>query len=123
MDYKKIFETIDELYEPYLDIWEDACNIESPSKYKEGVDAVGKYFSSIAEKKGWKIDTFYNDVSGNVVTITLNSSSDKKPLVISGHMDTVPGNTEQFLFDVAHSCDYFSLSPILKEFLNDNTKI
>ena len=89
MDYKKIFETIDELYEPYLDIWEDACNIESPSKYKEGVDAVGKYFSSIAEKKGWKIDTFYNDVSGNVVTITLNPDSDKKPLIISGHMDTV----------------------------------
>ena len=89
MEYKKIFETIDELYESYLDVWEDACNIESPSKYKEGVDAVGKYLSAIAEKKGWKVDTFYNDVSGNVVTITLNSNSDKKPLIISGHMDTV----------------------------------
>ena len=37
--------------------------------------------------------------------------------------DRYDGNTEQFLFDVAQSCDYFSLSPILKEFLNDNTKI
>ena len=89
MNYKNIFETIDELYESYLDVWEDACNIESPSKYKEGVDAVGRYFSALAEKKGWKVDTFYNDFSGNVVTITLNSDSNEKPLIVSGHMDTV----------------------------------
>lgn len=28
------------------------------------------------------------------------------------------GNTEQFLSDVAHNCDYFSMSPILRDFID-----
>ena len=27
------------------------------------------------------------------------------------------GNVKQFLFEVAHSCDYFSIAPILREFI------
>ena len=27
------------------------------------------------------------------------------------------GDTEQFLFEVAHSCDYFSMAPVLREFI------
>ena len=30
------------------------------------------------------------------------------------------GDTEQFLFEVAHSCDYFSLSKPLREFIDQN---
>ena len=89
MNYKKIFETVDSLYESYLDVWEDACNIESPSKYKAGVDAVGNYFSALAKKKGWEVECFEQEVSGNVIKITMNPTADKKPLVVSGHMDTV----------------------------------
>lgn len=32
--------------------------------------------------------------------------------------DHYEGNTEQFLSDVAHNCDYFSMSPILREFID-----
>ena len=32
------------------------------------------------------------------------------------------GDTEQFLSDVAHSCDYFSLAPILRQFFDENSK-
>ena len=44
MNVLSIFEKIDSLNGKYIDVWEDVCNIESPSNYKEGVDAVGNYF-------------------------------------------------------------------------------
>ena len=44
---KKIFEQIEKLNDKYVDVWEDILNIESPSDYKEGVDAVGEYLKKI----------------------------------------------------------------------------
>ena len=32
------------------------------------------------------------------------------------------GNTEQFLLEVAHSCDYFSMAPVLRQFIADKQK-
>lgn len=32
------------------------------------------------------------------------------------------GNTEQFLFEVAHNCDYFSMAPVLKDFITSKSK-
>ena len=89
MNCEKLFETIDSLYDSYLDVWEEACNIESPSRYKAGVDAVGDYFAAFAKQKGWKVEFSMQEVSGNVVAITMNPDADKAPLVLSGHMDTV----------------------------------
>ena len=86
---KKIFDKIDELYEHYLNVWEDVCNIESPTDYKVGVDAVGKYISDIAEKRGWEVEVFKQSVSGDVVCITLNPTSPLAPITLSGHTDTV----------------------------------
>ena len=86
---EKLFATIDGLYESYLDIWEDVCNIESPTQEKARVDAVGKYFSNIAEKKGWEVEIFESVVSGNVVCITMNPDVDAAPITFSAHMDTV----------------------------------
>ncbi len=36
MPHTKIFETVDNLTPAYIDIWQDVCNIESPTDYKEG---------------------------------------------------------------------------------------
>ena len=36
--------------------------------------------------------------------------------------ESYDGDTEQFLSDVAHSCDYFSLAPILRQFFDENSK-
>ena len=30
---ERLFETIDALYEEYLDVWEAVCNIESPTRH------------------------------------------------------------------------------------------
>ena len=86
---KKIFEKIEELRETYFKIWEEVCNIESPTNYKEGVDRVGDYFVEMAKKRGWKVECSKQKVSGDVVCITMNSDLDLKPVSLSGHIDTV----------------------------------
>lgn len=86
---KMLFDKIDELYEKYLDIWEDVCNIESPTDYKEGVDKVAEYFIRMANKKKWNVEVFEHDVAGNVVCITMNPESKEMPITFSGHLDTV----------------------------------
>ena len=47
-----LFREIDQMEEEFLQMWEDVCNIESPTDYKVGVDAVGEYFVSTAQKFG-----------------------------------------------------------------------
>ena len=89
MKCTEMFNTVDNLNESYIKIWEDVCNIESPTKYKEGVDACGEYFAEIARQKGWKVEYFRQPVAGDVVDITLNPDSDEKPIIFSGHLDTV----------------------------------
>ena len=86
---QKIFDTIDSLYDDYVRIWEEICNIESPTAYKAGVDAVGKYCADFAEARGWQVEYFRHDVSGDVVCITMNPEAKGQPISLSAHMDTV----------------------------------
>ena len=46
---KTVFAQINRLNDAYLDVWEDICNIESPSSDKSGVDRVGAYCRKIAD--------------------------------------------------------------------------
>ena len=48
---KHIFDEIERLNSTYIDIWEDVCNIESPSNDKASVDRVGAYFCKLAKKR------------------------------------------------------------------------
>ena len=89
MNKEQRFALIDSMAEEYIQVWEDLCNLESPSACKEGVDAVGNYCIRIAEKRGWQVEVCRQEVSGNAVCITLNPGVSAAPLAISGHMDTV----------------------------------
>ena len=89
MSHTSVFAAIDALADVYVDFWEDACNIESPTLYKEGVDAVGAYFMKKAKERGWKIEVFEQSVSGNAICITMNPEAQGAPIALSGHMDTV----------------------------------
>ena len=89
MKHLDAFKRIEQLTEAYFDIWERVCDIESPTNHKEGVDSVGRFFIEIAKERGWKVEICPQNVSGDVVCITMNSEVDKKPLCISGHIDTV----------------------------------
>ena len=89
MECEKLFAEIDKLYDKYIKVWSDVCNIESPTGYKKGVDAVGKYFSEMAQSLGFEVEIFPQNKSGDIVTIKMNDKSPEKPIIFSGHTDTV----------------------------------
>ena len=89
MDISKVFNEIDKLKDKYINILVDICNIESKSDDKEGVDKVGDYLWSFAEKMGYAIKKKEFAKAGNVYSFTLNPDSEKSPVSLSAHMDTV----------------------------------
>lgn len=89
MNCSRIFDVIDKLNGRYVDVWEDICNLESPSADKERVDAAGAYFVALSEKRGWKFERIPFERFGDVVVITMNPDSKKAPVALSGHIDTV----------------------------------
>lgn len=89
MKCKSLLAQIDALNEEYLQVWEDLASIESPTSFKEGVDAACAYVIEWAKKKGFTVETFPQPVSGDPVCITMNPDSKECPVVLSGHMDTV----------------------------------
>ena len=89
MDTKRLFEIIETKKDEYLEFLKEIVEIESPTTYKEGVDAVGAYFIEKAKKYGWKTEIFEQKTAGNVVVITMNPESEEKPICLSGHIDTV----------------------------------
>ena len=89
MDASLVFSSIDRLNEQYVNVWEDVCNIESPSGFKAGVDAVSDYFIALSKKLNWNIERFPHEKFGDVVCVTMNPNAEKAPVALSGHMDTV----------------------------------
>ena len=85
----KLFKTIESLEKDFIKVWEDVCNIESPTRHKEGVDAVGAYFAKMAKDRGYKVEVQPFKLSGDVVVITANADSKERPISFSGHLDTV----------------------------------
>ncbi len=89
MDVYKLLETVESLKDKYVSFLKEVVEIEDPTDYKEGVDKVGEYFINKAKELGFKTEVFRQDVSGNVVVITMNSSLGTAPFCLSAHMDTV----------------------------------
>ena len=85
----EMFAKAETLKEAYYQVWEDVCNIESPTNYKEGVDKVSAYFADVAAKRGWKVEWLKLDTAGDVVCITMNPEAKSEPVTLSGHIDTV----------------------------------
>lgn len=98
---KDINEKIEELYPDFIDIWKDVVEIESPTAYKQGVDEVGKYFIDYAYRNLWNIDVLHCEKAGDAVCISMNDDVEGRPLVLSGHMDTVHplGSMETYIKD------------------------
>lgn len=89
MNYQPIFAQIEALSPKYLTVWQECCEIESPSTDKAAVDRCGDYFIDFAKAHGWQVDVLPQPVSGNAICITMNPEVNEKPLALSGHIDTV----------------------------------
>ena len=68
---KNVFSQIDKLRDEYIAVWEDVCNLESPSGDKEAVDRVGQYFQKLAQKHRWQIEVMeQEDITlGSIVDV------------------------------------------------------
>ena len=89
VDTARIYSVIEDLNETYCDLWEAVCNMESPTEYKQGVDAVGEAFLQIARQNQWSVEVLELEQAGNPICITMNPESPERPVVLSGHIDTV----------------------------------
>ena len=89
MNFLSAEKIISKLNNNYVKIWEDICNIESPTNNKQGVDRVGNYFVNLANEKGFAVEKLEQKVSGDVVRIILNPDSKGKMITLSAHIDTV----------------------------------
>lgn len=89
MDKALILKEIEKLYDEYVKVFEDVCNIESPTDYKPGVDAVGDYFASKARSLGFAVEYYRHEKAGNALCITMNPKATGETISLSGHMDTV----------------------------------
>lgn len=87
--YERLFAAIDARNDEFLRVWEDCCNLESPSEDKAAVDAVGRYFLALGDAFGWKHEICPMERAGDVVCLTMNPDAKGKPVVVSGHVDTV----------------------------------
>ena len=86
---EKLFKRIDDMEQEYVKILEEFCLIESPTDYKEGVDAASNYIIKKAEAFGWMIERQKQEVAGDCICITMNPNVEKAPVCLSGHVDTV----------------------------------
>lgn len=89
MDKEQLFDAVEKLEADAIKAWIDVCNIESPTDFKEGVDACGRYFIDKAERYGWDVEVHREEISGDAVCITMNKDAKGAPVAISGHIDTV----------------------------------
>lgn len=89
MSFDKLSSIIDIINNRYISFWGKVSNIESPTSHKEGIDAVGAEFIKRANELGLLVEVMEHEVSGNAICITLNPDSPARPVVFSGHIDTV----------------------------------
>ena len=88
-DCQKVFKRIDDMEQEYIKILEEFCLIESPTDYKEGVDAASDYIVKKAEAFGWKVERQKQEIAGDCLCITMNPDAKEAPVCLSGHVDTV----------------------------------
>ncbi|PBF69772.1 peptidase M20 [Clostridioides difficile] len=85
----EISKFVDENREEIVSLWKEIVNMESYTHCKESVNKLAKRLKFEFEKEG--LDCELVDVGDNGSTLigTLGSNIDKKPIIFSGHMDTV----------------------------------
>ena len=84
-----LFDTVESITKKYIDLWEEICNIESPTNCKSGVDAVGNRLVHLAKGLGWSVERLSHPIAGDALCLTLNPDAKEIPVALSGHMDTV----------------------------------
>ncbi|HEY6970316.1 MAG TPA: M20 family metallopeptidase [Candidatus Angelobacter sp.] len=72
-----------------LSLLQRMVEIESPSDNKDAVDTMGEFLAQEFQKDGGKVTTHRVSNYGNHLQIDFSGESDKKPVMLLGHFDTV----------------------------------
>ena len=86
----QIYKYIDDKNEEMLTLWREIVNMESYSDEKEKVDLLAKTLKAKFEEEGFDcrlIDV--GDKNGKTLVGILGAERKGKPIIFSGHMDTV----------------------------------
>ena len=89
INFENVFKRIDDMEQEFIKILEEFCLIESPTDYKDGVDAASNYILKKAEPFGWRVERQRQEIAGDCICITMNPEATKSPICLSGHVDTV----------------------------------
>lgn len=85
----EISKFVDENREEIISLWKEIVNIESYTNCKESVNRLAERLKCEFEKEGLDCDLIDVGNNGSTLVGTLGSNRDKKPIIFSGHMDTV----------------------------------
>lgn len=85
----EISKFVDENREEIISLWKEIVNIESYTNCKESVNKLAERLKGEFEKEGLDCDLIDIGNNGSTLVGTLGSNRNKKPIIFSGHMDTV----------------------------------
>lgn len=80
---------VDENREEIISLWKDIVNTESYTNCKESVNILAEKLKTEFEKEGLDCNLIDVGNNGNTLVGTLGSNRNGKPIIFSGHMDTV----------------------------------
>lgn len=86
---KRIIDYINSKKEDMLSLWETFVNIETGSENKEGIDNLSQLIKDILTSQGFKINIKEVKGGGNSIFAVKEGTTNKLPITILGHMDTV----------------------------------
>ncbi|MDW7668711.1 MAG: M20 family metallopeptidase [Bacillota bacterium] len=75
--------------EEMLSLWESFVNIETGSDNKEGIDKLASIIKDILIDEGFDVNIMEVSSGGNTIFAEKKGNSNKLPIIIMGHMDTV----------------------------------
>ena len=85
----QIYAFIDSRQDEMLTLWEEAVRMESSAREPENVNKLGEYLKKQFEKEGFECELVDVGTNGKTLVGTLGADRKEKPVIFSGHMDTV----------------------------------
>ena len=82
-------EILQRLLPEYIDFWKSICKMETPSSDKEALNTQADFIEKFAKARGFSVRRQAHANAGDTMTIELSGKSEKAPIALLAHMDTV----------------------------------
>ena len=82
-------EILQRLLPEYIDFWKSICKMETPSSDKEALNTQADFIEKFAKARGFSVRRQAHANAGDTMTIELSGKSEKEPIALLAHMDTV----------------------------------